>query len=82
MTVGTTLFDALVRAADTTAIHAALRTLGFTKMTMQIGQSAYVPVAHTDGPPALEVETFTLAPSLAPYLTRSQLVRHLFPQLY
>jgi len=47
VTVGTTSFDALVRALDTPRLIDALRRKGFTELTLQIGRGTHVPTSLT-----------------------------------
>lgn len=43
VTVGTTLFDALVRAVDTPEVKQELYAKGFTHLLIQIGRGSYIP---------------------------------------
>lgn len=43
VTVGTTSFDALVRAVDTYEFKEELSTKGYTHLLIQMGRGSYVP---------------------------------------
>lgn len=43
VTVGTTCFDALVRAVDTQAVKEELFRRGYTHLLIQMGRGSYVP---------------------------------------
>ena len=43
VTVGTTLFDALVRAVDTEQVKRELSQRGYTHLLIQIGRGSYFP---------------------------------------
>lgn len=43
VTVGTTLFDALVRAVDTQEVRQELYAKGYTHLLIQIGRGSYIP---------------------------------------
>ena len=82
VTVGTTNFDALVRALDRPEVAEALVALGYTRLVLQIGATAaYEPAelvpagarAATHGS-GLEVEWFRLVPSLGRLIEASALV--------
>jgi beta-1,4-N-acetylglucosaminyltransferase len=49
VTVGTTLFDALIRALDSDACLAALRARGVTRLLLQIGHGTHEPRASFPG---------------------------------
>lgn len=81
VTVGTTKFDALIRAVDQGAVADALAACGYTRLVMQVGASGYTP--HRLFPPnsrvgrthaGLAVEYFDYAPSLADHLASAALV--------
>ncbi|KAL6777120.1 hypothetical protein ACKKBF_B20285 [Auxenochlorella protothecoides x Auxenochlorella symbiontica] len=81
LTVGTTRFDALVEAVDSTAVAAVLRRRGYTHLTMQIGAAAFqgsrlLPAGTTRGvlPDGLVVEWFDYSPSLAAHVAGAALV--------
>ena len=46
VTVGTTSFDALIRAADGEGFAAALRDLGFARLRLQIGRGEFAPACR------------------------------------
>ena len=43
VTVGTTSFDALVRAVDTHEVKEELSKRGFTRLLIQMGRGSYIP---------------------------------------
>lgn len=43
LTVGTTCFDALVRAVDTTEVKNELFKKGYTDILIQMGRGSYIP---------------------------------------
>ena len=88
VTVGSTRFDALVRAVDDARVHAQLQAKGFRRIVFQIGTGEYMP-ADIDGyaesdsaatrqpsevSPLLPVQVFRRAPSIQPYLKHAGLV--------
>jgi beta-1,4-N-acetylglucosaminyltransferase len=81
VTVGTTRFDALIRAVDRRAFADVLVAAGYTRLIMQIGRAQYTPRQLL--PPnqrsarlhsGLAVEYFDFAPSLAEHLGGAALV--------
>ncbi|KAL4427919.1 hypothetical protein ABPG75_002008 [Micractinium tetrahymenae] len=81
VTVGTTKFDALIRAVDRQAFADTLVAAGYTRLVMQIGSAEYIPRRLL--PPnsrstrlhnGLAVEYFDFAPSLADHLRAAALV--------
>lgn len=81
VTVGTTKFDALIRAVDRQAFADALVARGYTRLVMQIGRAEYTPRRLL--PPnrraarlhnGLSVEYFDFAPSLSDHLRGAALV--------
>ncbi|KAI7837467.1 hypothetical protein COHA_008725 [Chlorella ohadii] len=81
VTVGTTKFDALIRAVDQQAFADVLVAKGYTRLVMQIGRAEYRPRRLL--PPnrrtgrlhnGLAVEYFEFAPSLAEHLRSAALV--------
>jgi beta-1,4-N-acetylglucosaminyltransferase len=81
VTVGTTKFDALVRAVDSEAVADALSAAGYTALVIQAGAGLYRP--HRLFPPnaraarlrsGLRVEWFDFAPSLAAHMAAAELV--------
>ncbi|CAH9087471.1 unnamed protein product [Cuscuta epithymum] len=74
VTVGTTCFDALVKAVDSPQARNELFKKGFTDIIIQIGRGNYVPSkrAMENGSPTLEY--FTFSSSIAEYLKSASLV--------
>lgn len=71
VTVGTTKFEALVRAVDSDACLAALRTRGFTKVLMQIGHGEYTPRAEAAG---LSIDFYRHNPQYKQDVARADLI--------
>ena len=73
VTVGTTSFDALVRALDDEKIIDALVRKGFTGLILQIGRGSYLPqnLRERNG---FSVRVFTYAPSIDPEIASAGLV--------
>ena len=81
VTVGTTKFDALIQAVDTTEVANALVRKGYSKLVIQKGAGAYqvqtlLPAqaqSHqlSNG---LQVQVFEFAPSLADYMKTADLI--------
>lgn len=81
VTVGTTCFDALIRAVDDRAVADALAAAGYTHLVMQVGAGQYRPrrllppnAKTTKLLNGLTVEYFEYADSLATYLQEAALV--------
>ena len=80
LTVGTTKFDALVRAADAPAVADELAVRGYTGLTMQIGAGSYLPRnlvpegIEAQLPNGLRVRFFTFAPDLANHMRSADLI--------
>ncbi|XP_015059732.1 UDP-N-acetylglucosamine transferase subunit ALG13 homolog [Solanum pennellii] len=74
VTVGTTSFDALVRAVDTPEVKNELFKKGYTDILIQMGRGLYIPTKSTaeNGSPALDY--FTFSSSIADYLKSASLV--------
>ncbi|XP_078439555.1 glycosyltransferase family protein 28 [Wolffia australiana] len=75
VTVGTTSFDALVRAVDTDEVKEELWRKGYSEMLIQLGRGTYIPSKFSkgeDGP--LSVDYFTFSPTIADYLKSAALV--------
>eukprot|EP00451_Oxyrrhis_marina_P036820 CAMPEP_0204382872 /NCGR_PEP_ID=MMETSP0469-20131031/55496_1 /ASSEMBLY_ACC=CAM_ASM_000384 /TAXON_ID=2969 /ORGANISM="Oxyrrhis marina" /LENGTH=209 /DNA_ID=CAMNT_0051375069 /DNA_START=1 /DNA_END=628 /DNA_ORIENTATION=+ len=63
VTVGTTLFDALVHAVDDMEFHKLLASQGYTELVIQYGRGAVPKLDKAAGSP-LSVEAFSLKPTL------------------
>ncbi|GBF94213.1 UDP-N-acetylglucosamine transferase subunit [Raphidocelis subcapitata] len=81
VTVGTTKFEALIRAVDSRAFENALVAKGYSHLVIQKGAGEYAPrVLLPDGASAatldsgLKVECFDFAPSLAAHVADAALV--------
>ncbi|KAK1929926.1 UDP-N-acetylglucosamine transferase subunit ALG13 [Phytophthora citrophthora] len=71
VTVGTTKFDALVRALDTDACLSALTARGFTSLRMQIGHGEHQPRASF---PGLELSFYRHDPKYKSDVARADLI--------
>jgi beta-1,4-N-acetylglucosaminyltransferase len=75
VTVGTTSFDALVRALDTPRLVDALRRKGFTELTLQVGRGTHVPTSLTSrAGRSFAVRVVEYLPSIADEIARAGLV--------
>ena len=81
VTVGTTKFDALVKAVDSADVADALVARGYTRLVIQKGAGkhkikALVPVGSQDNQLSngLQVQVFEFAPSLAEYMQAADLI--------
>lgn len=81
VTVGTTKFDALVKAVDSTAVADALVARGYTRLVIQKGAGKHqvqtlVPIGsqHHQLSNGLQVQVFEFAPSLAEYMQAADLI--------
>ncbi|CAN0892181.1 UDP-N-acetylglucosamine transferase subunit ALG13 homolog [Linum grandiflorum] len=76
VTVGTTLFDALVRAVDTEQVKRELSRRGYTHLLIQIGRGSYLPQKSKgdDEDGSLSVDYFTFSSSIADHLRAASLV--------
>lgn len=74
VTVGTTLFDALVRAVDTSQVKRELYAKGYTHLLIQIGRGSYIPSRSTGEDGSIEVDYFTFSSSIAESLKSASLV--------
>ncbi|XP_027335807.1 UDP-N-acetylglucosamine transferase subunit ALG13 homolog [Abrus precatorius] len=73
VTVGTTCFDALVRAVDSNDVKQALFAKGYTHLLIQMGRGSYLPTkSERDG--SLAVDYFTFSSSIADHLRSASLV--------
>ncbi|CAN1175824.1 UDP-N-acetylglucosamine transferase subunit ALG13 homolog [Linum perenne] len=74
VTVGTTLFDALVRAVDAEEVKRELSRRGYTHLLIQIGRGSYVPQKCKGDDGSLSVDYFTFSSSIADHLRAASLV--------
>ncbi|PON56551.1 Glycosyl transferase [Trema orientale] len=74
VTVGTTCFDALVRAMDTEVVKEELLRRGYTHLLIQMGRGSYVPSKSGGGNASLAVDYFTFSSSIADHLRSASLV--------
>ncbi|XP_061368345.1 uncharacterized protein LOC133311336 isoform X1 [Gastrolobium bilobum] len=73
VTVGTTCFDALVRAVDSQNVKEELVAKGYTHLLIQMGRGSYVPT-KSEGDSSLTVDYFTFSSSIADHLRSASLV--------
>ncbi|XP_006580949.1 glycosyltransferase family protein isoform X2 [Glycine max] len=73
VTVGTTCFDALVRAVDSNNVKQALFAKGYTHLLIQMGRGSYLPT-KSEGDGSLAVDYFTFSSSIADHLRSASLV--------
>ncbi|CAN6571334.1 unnamed protein product [Malus baccata var. baccata] len=74
VTVGTTSFDALVRAVDTHEVKEELLKRGYTRLLIQMGRGSYIPTKAEGGDEPLAVDYFTFSSSIAEHLRAASLV--------
>jgi len=74
VTVGTTLFDALVRAVDSLEVKQELLKRGYTHLVIQMGRGSYTPTKSGGEDGSLAVDFFTFSSSIADYLRSASLV--------
>ncbi|XP_010528864.1 PREDICTED: UDP-N-acetylglucosamine transferase subunit ALG13 homolog [Tarenaya hassleriana] len=74
VTVGTTCFDALVKAVDTQEIKDELQKRGYTHLVIQMGRGLYTPTKSDRADGSLIVDYFTFSPSIQDYLRSASLV--------
>ncbi|KAG2571113.1 UDP-N-acetylglucosamine transferase subunit ALG13 homolog isoform X4 [Panicum virgatum] len=73
VTIGTTCFDALVKAVDSEEVKEALLHKGYTDLLIQMGRGTYMP-SKDSGNSTLQVDYFTFSPSIADYIREASLV--------
>lgn len=73
VTVGTTCFDALVKAVDSEEMKESLLQKGYTDLLIQMGRGTYIP-SKVSGNSTLQVGHFTFSPSIADYIREASLV--------
>ncbi|KAF3454435.1 hypothetical protein FNV43_RR04882 [Rhamnella rubrinervis] len=74
VSVGTTCFDALVRAMDTQAVKQELFRRGYTHLLIQMGRGSYFPTKFGGGDGSIAVDYFTFSSSIANHLRSASLV--------
>lgn len=74
VTVGTTCFDALVRAVDTPEVKNELFKKGYTNILIQMGRGSYIPTKSTVENGSAVLEYFTFSSSIADCLKEASLV--------
>ncbi|KAG6545692.1 hypothetical protein Mapa_012877 [Marchantia paleacea] len=74
VTVGSTLFDALVEAVCKRECLQTLRKLGYTSLVIQLGKGNFIPDKSAGEAEDIEIEHFPYKPNLAEYLSKADLV--------
>ncbi|KAJ0965552.1 hypothetical protein J5N97_026690 [Dioscorea zingiberensis] len=74
VTVGTTSFDALVRAVDSPQVRDELSSKGYTHLLIQMGRGSYFPSKFSGEDGSLAVDYFTFSPSIADHLKSASLI--------
>ncbi|KAF3437257.1 hypothetical protein FNV43_RR20010 [Rhamnella rubrinervis] len=74
VTVGTTCFDALVRAMDAQTVKQELVRRGYTHLLIQMGRGSYFPTKSGGGNGSIAVDYFTFSSSIADLLRSASLV--------
>lgn len=74
VTVGTTLFDALVKEVDSQECKQVLASHGYSSLLIQLGRGSFLPTKSDGEDGSLKVDYFTFAPNLADYISSSGLV--------
>ncbi|KAM5574215.1 hypothetical protein ABKV19_013616 [Rosa sericea] len=74
VTVGTTSFDALVKAVDTREVKEELSRRGYTDLLIQMGRGSYIPSKSEGDDDSIAVDYLTFSSSIAEYLRAASLV--------
>ncbi len=74
VTVGTTLFDDLIREVNKPNFHETLVRLGYTKLIVQYGSGTIAPKSFPETSPSLEVISFRFHENLNSIFDQSTLV--------
>ncbi|KAK7829740.1 udp-n-acetylglucosamine transferase subunit alg13 like protein, partial [Quercus suber] len=74
VTMGTTCFDALVKAVDTWEVKQELLDRGYTDLVIQMGCKSYTPTKSGGEDGSLAVDFFTFSSSIADYLRSASLL--------
>ncbi|KAL5714553.1 N-acetylglucosaminyldiphosphodolichol N-acetylglucosaminyltransferase [Ranunculus cassubicifolius] len=74
VTVGTTSFDALVKAVDNQEVKEKLYSKGYTHLLIQLGRGSFIPTKSGGEHGGLAVDYFTFSSSIADYLKSASLV--------
>nr|POE59743.1 hypothetical protein CFP56_38361 [Quercus suber] len=72
--MGTTCFDALVKAVDTWEVKQELLDRGYTDLVIQMGCKSYTPTKSGGEDGSLAVDFFTFSSSIADYLRSASLL--------
>ncbi|KAF5738326.1 UDP-N-acetylglucosamine transferase subunit ALG13 isoform X1 [Tripterygium wilfordii] len=74
VTVGTTCFDALVRAVESKEVKDGLLRRGYTHLFIQMGRGTHTPTKSVGGDGSLSVDYFNFSSSIADHLRSASLV--------
>lgn len=74
VTVGTTLFDALVREASSQPCRQVLADFGYSSLVIQRGKGSFIPVESDGKDGGLKVTSFDFEPNLSDHIASSALV--------
>ncbi|XP_059652514.1 uncharacterized protein LOC132299736 isoform X2 [Cornus florida] len=74
VTVGTTCFDALVKAVDTEKVKETLSSKGYTHLLIQMGRGSYLPTKSDGEDGSLVTDYFSFSSSIADHLRSASLV--------
>ncbi|KAF6134595.1 hypothetical protein GIB67_025710 [Kingdonia uniflora] len=74
VTVGTTCFDALVKAVDNPIVKQQLSAKGYSHLLIQIGRGSYIPIKSEGEDGCLVVDYFTFSSSIADNIRSASLV--------
>nr|XP_011466454.1 PREDICTED: UDP-N-acetylglucosamine transferase subunit ALG13 homolog [Fragaria vesca subsp. vesca]XP_011466455.1 PREDICTED: UDP-N-acetylglucosamine transferase subunit ALG13 homolog [Fragaria vesca subsp. vesca] len=74
VTVGTTSFDALVKAMDTREVKEELSRRGYTEILIQMGRGSYIPSKSEGGDDSIAVDYFNFSSSIADHVRAASLV--------
>lgn len=74
VTVGTTQFNALIDAINTSEVAAALRRLGLRQLTVQIGSGHDHDLSNSTHYKGIQVEVYSLKPTIKPDISSADLI--------
>ncbi|KAH9301414.1 hypothetical protein KI387_012997, partial [Taxus chinensis] len=74
VTVGTTSFDALVKAVDSIHCKESLVRKGYTNLLIQLGRGTYFPTKSSGDDGGLKIDYFTFSPNIEGFLASAALV--------
>lgn len=74
VTVGTTQFNALINAINTSEVAAVLRRLGLRRLTIQIGSGHDHDLPNSSHYKDIPIEVYSLKPSIKPDISTADLI--------